>query len=117
MDGPVREAEPGVAHLLTGGGAMGALMRAHDWSGSPIGRPESWPQPLKTLVGVMLASNQPMFIAWGPARTLLYNDAYCDILAAKHPAAISSMCGRTSAPTSCRSSTWPTPASRCAWTI
>ncbi|MGK7871646.1 hypothetical protein [Falsiroseomonas sp. E2-1-a20] len=30
---------------------------------SPIGPPEHWAQPLKTLLGIMLASNQPMFIA------------------------------------------------------
>jgi PAS domain S-box-containing protein len=87
MDGPVREAEP-AAHLLTGGGAMGALLRAHDWTASPLGAPESWPQPLKTLVGVMLSSNQPMFVAWGLGRTVLYNDAYAEILAAKHPSAL-----------------------------
>ncbi len=36
----------------------------------------------------MLASNQAMFIAWGPQRTFLYNDAYAQILASKHPAAL-----------------------------
>ena len=30
--------------FLTGGGEMGALMRAHDWSISPVGPPEDWPQ-------------------------------------------------------------------------
>lgn len=36
----------------------------------------------------MLASNQPMFVAWGPERTLIYNTPYSEILAAKHPAAM-----------------------------
>jgi PAS domain S-box-containing protein len=36
----------------------------------------------------MLGSNQPMFIAWGPGRTMLYNDAYAEILVSKHPAAL-----------------------------
>jgi PAS domain S-box-containing protein len=35
-----------------------------------------------------MGSNQPMFIAWGEASTLLYNDAYAEILAEKHPAAV-----------------------------
>ena len=26
---------------------MGALMRAHDWSSSPLGPPEDWPQSLR----------------------------------------------------------------------
>jgi PAS domain S-box-containing protein len=74
--------------FLTGGGEMGALIRAHDWAATPLGSPEDWPYGLKTLVGVTLGSNQPMFIAWGSDRTLLYNDAYAEILARKHPAAL-----------------------------
>jgi PAS domain-containing protein len=53
--------------FLEGGGAVGALMRAHDWSRSPLGVPASWPQPLKTVVGLLLQSRFPMFVAWGPA--------------------------------------------------
>ncbi|MFL5164090.1 MAG: PAS domain-containing protein [Microvirga sp.] len=74
--------------FLSGGGEMGALIRAHDWRVTPLGSPDSWPHGLKTLVGVMLGSNQPMFIAWGAERTVLYNDAYAEILARKHPAAL-----------------------------
>lgn len=76
------------AAFLVGGGEVGALMRAHDWSASPLGPPDAWPQPLKTLVGVMLGASQPMFVAWGVERTLLYNSPYAEILAAKHPAAL-----------------------------
>ena len=46
-----------------------------------------WPQPLTTLVRVMLNSGQPMFIAWGPKRILLYNDAYSAMLGTRHPSA------------------------------
>lgn len=74
--------------FLAGGGAMGALMRTHDWSVTPLGPPQGWPQPLRTLVGVMLTAKQPMFVVWGPDRTLLYNDAYAAILAVKHPDAM-----------------------------
>lgn len=74
--------------FLSGGGAMGVLIRAHDWAATPLGSPDGWPYGLKTLVGVMLGSNQPMFIAWGPERTLLYNDPYAEILVRKHPAAL-----------------------------
>src|SRR5215217_1115329 len=75
-------------NFLLGGGAMGALMRAHDWAATSLGAADGWPFGLKTLVGVMLGSNQPMFIAWGPERTLLYNDAYAEILARKNPTAL-----------------------------
>jgi PAS domain S-box-containing protein len=88
MNVPARGAETRRYHHLTGGGEMGAAMRAHDWSVTPLGPPDTWPQPLKTLVDVMLGSNQPMLVAWGPERTLLYNDAYSEILAGKHPQAL-----------------------------
>jgi PAS domain S-box-containing protein len=74
--------------FLSGGGEMGALIRAHDWAATPLGQPAGWPYGLATLVSVMLGSNQPMFIAWGRERTLLYNDAYAEILVRKHPAAL-----------------------------
>src|SRR3954466_3066560 len=77
----------GVA-FLEGGGEMGARMRAHDWARSALGDPLQWSAPLKTLVGLMLASQQPMFIAWGPQRTWLYNDAFAPILGSKHPNAL-----------------------------
>jgi PAS domain S-box-containing protein len=37
---------------------------------------------------IVLNSRQPMFIAWGPELTFLYNDAYAEILGNKHPAAL-----------------------------
>ena len=76
------------AHFFTENSETGALMRALDWSSSPLGLPESWAMPLRTLVAVMLGSHQPMFVVWGPARTLLYNDAYAEILGRKHPEAL-----------------------------
>ncbi|WP_341214409.1 HWE histidine kinase domain-containing protein [uncultured Limimaricola sp.] len=62
------------------------MIRAYDWAASPLGAPEDWPQVLHVLIDLMLTSSQPMFIVWGPERTLFYNDAYVKILAAKHPA-------------------------------
>jgi signal transduction histidine kinase len=70
------------------GGEMGARMRAHGWAGTPLGAPAAWPQSLKTLVGLMLASTQPMFMAWGREMTWLYNDAFIPILGKKHPGAL-----------------------------
>ncbi|GAB6194867.1 PAS domain-containing protein [Lysobacter xanthus] len=59
--------------------------RAFDWSRTPLGAIDDWDLALRTLVPVMLASNQPMFIAWGPQRTLLYNAPYAELLGNKHP--------------------------------
>ena len=74
--------------FLAGGGEMGALMRAHDWSASPLGAAETWPQSLRTVVSLLLSSKFPMFVAWGPELGFLYNDAYAAILGAKHPRAL-----------------------------
>jgi len=74
--------------FLIGGGQVGALMRAHDWSGSPLGPPAAWPQSLRTIVGLLLESRFPMFVAWGPELGFLYNDPYAEILGAKHPRAL-----------------------------
>jgi PAS domain S-box-containing protein len=74
--------------VLSGGGSMGTAMRAHDWASSSLGAPGNWPQPLKTLVGVLLAADQPMFIGWGPDHILLYNDGYAPMLADRHPGAL-----------------------------
>ena len=70
--------------FLSGGGEMGARMRSHDWSGSPLGEPETWPRPLRMLVRMILNAKQPMFIAWGPDLAFLYNDDYIPIFGAKH---------------------------------
>jgi PAS domain S-box-containing protein len=74
--------------LFVDGGRTGALMEAHDWSQSPLGHPSTWPPSLRTVVGLLLRSRFPMFVAWGPELGFLYNDAYADILGIKHPAAI-----------------------------
>ncbi|PZQ61775.1 MAG: hypothetical protein DI544_03890 [Sphingomonas taxi] len=73
---------------LAGESDMGRRIARHDWARSPIGSLSRWPQPLRTLVDVLVNSTQPMFVAWGPHRVLLYNDAYAGILAGKHPAAL-----------------------------
>jgi PAS domain S-box-containing protein len=74
--------------FLAGGGELGALMRAKDWSATPLGEPESWPQSLKTAVRIMLTSRQPIWIGWGPDLIYLYNDPYKAIIGGKHPDAL-----------------------------
>lgn len=72
----------------SGGGRTGALMRDLDWSGSPLGSPDTWPQSLRSIVELLLQSRFPMFVAWGPELGFLYNDPYAEILGAKHPNAM-----------------------------
>jgi signal transduction histidine kinase/PAS domain-containing protein len=74
--------------FLQGGGELGALIRAKDWSGTPLGPPESWPQSLKTTLGIVLNSRYPMFVFWGPELVKIYNDGYRPITGHKHPWAL-----------------------------
>jgi PAS domain S-box-containing protein len=80
---------PTSADFLAGGGEMGALMRAHDWSASPLGSPDAWPQSLRTAVRLLLNTNHPMFIWWGEDLIQFYNDAYRQTMGPeRHPSAL-----------------------------
>ena len=78
-----------VPPFLAGGGAAGALVRAFDWSTTPVGPVHTWPASLKTTVGTMLHSRHPMFLWWGPELIQFYNDAYVPSFGqGKHPDAM-----------------------------
>ncbi len=74
--------------FLAGGGEMGERIRSKDWSSTPLGPAELWPQNLKTIVRIMLTSRQPIWIGWGPELIKLYNDPYKSIVGGKHPEAL-----------------------------
>jgi PAS domain S-box-containing protein len=77
------------ADFLAGGGEMGALTRTYDWSASPLGPPEFWPQSLRTAIRILLNTNHPMFIWWGEELIQFYNDAYCKTMGPeRHPSAL-----------------------------
>jgi PAS domain S-box-containing protein len=74
--------------FLSGGGEVGALMRAHDWSDFPLGPPARWPEGLKIPLRMMLSSRFEMWLGWGPDLNFFYNDAYRPTLGIKHPHAL-----------------------------
>lgn len=74
--------------VLAGGGELGALLRAIDWTSNPLGPPGTWPQSLKAAVRIMLTSQQPIWVGWGPDLIYLYNDAYKSIIGGRHPTAL-----------------------------
>ena len=76
-------------NFLAGGGELGALVRALDWSKTPLGPVESWPESLRTIVSVCLNSRSSILLWWGPDLVEIYNDAYRPILGrTKHPGAL-----------------------------
>ena len=66
--------------------AVRALIASFDWSTTPLGPRDAWPEQLRAIVDVMVGSRFPMWMGWGPEMTFLYNDAYAAMtLGRKHP--------------------------------
>jgi len=75
--------------FLSGGGEMGALIRAFDWAASPLGPPVAWSSTLKVAVRLLLTTQHPIFLWWGPELIQFYNDAYRRSLGPeRHPVAL-----------------------------
>jgi len=74
--------------FLVGDGEMARLIRSKDWSATPLGPIERWPQSLRTTVSLCLASNFPINIIWGPEHTQIYNDGYRIVCGEAHPVAL-----------------------------
>ncbi len=72
--------------LFAGNGEMAVLMRAFDWSASPLGPVETWSPALRMIVRFLLANRFPQLLWWGPRYIQIYNDAYRPIPGEKHPA-------------------------------
>lgn len=71
-----------------GEGQVRALLRAHDWRDFAHGLPDSWPPLVLSTLGMVLDAPSPMAFLWGEACFYFYNDAYIEVLADKHPAAL-----------------------------
>ena len=83
-EGPAAPASPS-RDFRSSAGEMDTLIRATDWSRTPIGAPNTWSPTLRTMVGFMLANRFPMLLWWGPQYIQIYNDAYRPIPGTKHP--------------------------------
>jgi PAS domain S-box-containing protein len=66
-------------------GTQSSPIDLFEWKSSLLGPRDTWSNLLKNLADVMLASNQPMFIAWGVQHVLLYNGAFAALPASGHP--------------------------------
>ena len=70
------------------GGDMARLIASSDWTQSPLGPPDTWPQSLKTTIGLILPAAAQIVLFWGPEFIALYNDAYAPTIGDKHPRAL-----------------------------
>ena len=76
------------ASIFATGGRVGALLQAFDWSTTPLGSPDTWPQSLVSTVSICLSTRFPIAVYWGPEYILLYNDAWIPLEGDRHPAAL-----------------------------
>jgi hypothetical protein len=76
---------PNTAGFLAGGGELGDLIAAFDWSSTPVGPISSWSGGMKTIIGFILRSGTPMVTLWGDHGVMIYNDAYRVFAGGRHP--------------------------------
>ncbi|WP_458094779.1 PAS domain S-box protein [Roseomonas sp. WA12] len=81
-----QDAAEGPGHpFLAGGGALGVLIAAHDWSATPLGPIEGWSAVLRSTVALILRSPVPIVTLWGEDGVMIYNDAYSGFAGGRHP--------------------------------
>lgn len=66
--------------FLAGGGEAARMIAERDWSGHPLGSPETWPESLRTALSLVLNSPESMILAWGPELHFFFNDTYFPLL-------------------------------------
>ena len=80
-----RSIPPSATSFLRDGGETTSLIRNFDWSATPLGPIEHWPQSLKTATALLLRSPVPIVMLWGPDGVMIYNDAYSVFAGGRHP--------------------------------
>ena len=80
-----RTDEHGEPGFLSAGGELARLIAAFDWPRTTLGPIELWPEPVRTVVGMILRSPQAIVTLWGEPGVMIYNDAYSIFAGARHP--------------------------------
>jgi PAS domain S-box-containing protein len=66
-------------------GEIGQLISAFDWGATSVGPIASWPGYLRTTVSTILRSPVPMVTLWNEDGVMIYNAAYSEFAAGRHP--------------------------------
>lgn len=69
-------------------GSLRDLYASVDWAATSLGAPEGWSRTMHTALGVVLNTRFPVTLLWGPEFVLVYNEAYVEMIAGKHPGAL-----------------------------
>jgi PAS domain S-box-containing protein len=83
-----RKTESSPEGLIHGKSRMTEIIRAHDWSLTPLGPIEDWSEALLLSANLMLACAFPALVFWGKELVQLYNDAFIPLLAERHPSGL-----------------------------
>jgi len=77
--------ESSLSLLTEGGATLSGQAQERPWPVFPSVKPDNWPEGMQAIADLIVASQFPMAIAWGPELRLFYNDAYAALLGDKHP--------------------------------
>ncbi len=67
-------------------GEMAECIRGFAWEQTPLGAMEGWTDALVGAVNMVLETQFPTVLLWGPELVVMYNDGYMPFMAEKHPA-------------------------------
>lgn len=77
----------GAFPFFSGGGLMGSMIRNKEWSTTPLGKIETWPNSIKLSVRMCLESPYPVLLGLGPDLRLVYNNSLMELLGTSIPPA------------------------------
>lgn len=61
------------------------FIRNVDWTKSPLGPMNQWPDQLRQIVMTVVADPMPAAVYWGDAQVMVYNEAIIPLIESKHP--------------------------------
>jgi hypothetical protein len=79
-----------VSDLFERAGALRPVYEAVDWSLTPLGPTDTWTPALRNALDLALGTRFAVTLFWGPEFVLLYNEAYVQMIAEKHPRSLGS---------------------------
>lgn len=77
---------------LNHAGALAPAYQQVHWGATPLGDPETWSPTLRSAVELVLQTRFPVTLMWGSEFVLVYNEAYAELIADKHPLALGRPC-------------------------